>query len=160
MPAPLPASASGGNAREGFGTPVPADQATENVLPLQASVSRDPASVAAPRQSSARGPVRVSILMCTYNEEQTVMRAVGDVLTTKYPCEIELIVVDDGSTDASRRCSPSLTTAGSSCTAIAVTAARVRRCSQRLPLQRARISCRSTPTSSIRRRISPEWWPP
>ena len=100
MPAPLPASASGGNAQEGFGTPVPADQATENVLPLQTSVSRDPANVAAPRQPSARVPVKVSILMCTYNEEQTVMRAVGDVLTTKYPCEIELIVVDDGSTDA------------------------------------------------------------
>ncbi len=100
MPAPLPASASGGNAREGFGTPVPADQATENVLPLQTSVSRDPANVAASRQPFARVPVKISILMCTHNEEQTVMRAVADVLATKYPCEIELIIVDDGSTDA------------------------------------------------------------
>ena len=79
---------------------MPADQATENVLPLQTSASRAPANVAAPRQPYARVPVKISILMCAHNEEQTVMRAVGDVLTTKYPCEIELIIVDDGSTDA------------------------------------------------------------
>jgi dolichol-phosphate hexosyltransferase len=79
---------------------MPADQAMENVLPLQTPVSRDPANVAAPRQPFARVPVKISILMCPHNEEQTVMRAVGDVLTTKYPCEIELIIVDDCSTDA------------------------------------------------------------
>ena len=81
---------------------MPADQATENVLPLPASTDRDPGTVPASRQPSGSGsaPVKVSILMCAYNEEQTIMRAVGDVLTTKYPCEIELIVVDDGSTDA------------------------------------------------------------
>jgi len=42
---------------------------------------------------------KLSILMCAYNEEQTIMRAVAEVLEVRYPCEIELIVVDDGSTD-------------------------------------------------------------
>src|ERR1700683_4959713 len=37
--------------------------------------------------------------MPAYNEEQTVARAIEEVLQTKYPCDIELIVVDDGSTD-------------------------------------------------------------
>jgi glycosyltransferase involved in cell wall biosynthesis len=37
--------------------------------------------------------------MAAYNEERTVARAVSEVLTAEYPCEVELIVVDDGSTD-------------------------------------------------------------
>jgi len=37
--------------------------------------------------------------MPAYNEETTIARAVADILTTDYPCAIELIVVDDGSTD-------------------------------------------------------------
>jgi dolichol-phosphate hexosyltransferase len=45
-------------------------------------------------------PVTVSIVMCAYNEERTIVRAVNSVLSTHYPCEIQLIVVDDGSTDA------------------------------------------------------------
>jgi dolichol-phosphate hexosyltransferase len=42
----------------------------------------------------------VSILMCAYNEERTIVRAVREILNTDYPCNVELIVVDDGSTDA------------------------------------------------------------
>ena len=42
---------------------------------------------------------KLSILMCAYNEEQTIARAVRGVLEMSYPCDIELIVVDDGSTD-------------------------------------------------------------
>jgi dolichol-phosphate hexosyltransferase len=44
--------------------------------------------------------VKISILMCAYNEHKTIGRAVRDVLSTDYPCEVELIVIDDGSKDA------------------------------------------------------------
>ena len=44
--------------------------------------------------------VKLSILMCAYNEERTISRAVSEVLAVNYPCDMELIVVDDGSTDA------------------------------------------------------------
>jgi dolichol-phosphate hexosyltransferase len=46
--------------------------------------------------------VKLSILMPVYNEAPTIARAVEAVLSTDYPCEIELIVVDDGSTDGTR----------------------------------------------------------
>jgi glycosyltransferase involved in cell wall biosynthesis len=41
----------------------------------------------------------LSILMPVYNELATVERAIDDVLTTELPLPIELVVVDDGSTD-------------------------------------------------------------
>jgi glycosyltransferase involved in cell wall biosynthesis len=41
----------------------------------------------------------LSIVMPVYNESQTIVRAVGRVLAIDYPCPMELIVVDDGSTD-------------------------------------------------------------
>jgi dolichol-phosphate hexosyltransferase len=44
--------------------------------------------------------IKVSILMCAFNEQRTIGRAVRDVLAVDYPCEVELIVVDDGSIDA------------------------------------------------------------
>ena len=44
--------------------------------------------------------VKLSILMPAYNEENRVIKAVAEILGTCYPCDIELIVVDDGSTDA------------------------------------------------------------
>lgn len=44
--------------------------------------------------------VKLSILMPVFNEERTIMQAVEEVLQTPYPCDFELIVVDDGSTDA------------------------------------------------------------
>ncbi len=37
--------------------------------------------------------------MPAYNEERTIGNAVTSVLSTKYPCDYELIVIDDGSTD-------------------------------------------------------------
>lgn len=51
------------------------------------------------RARDARG-VRLSILMPAYNEERTILEAVSSVLRAEFPCECELIVVDDGSTDA------------------------------------------------------------
>ena len=44
-------------------------------------------------------PFKLSILMAVYNEEKTIVRAVEEVLTADCPCEIELIIVDDGSSD-------------------------------------------------------------
>jgi glycosyltransferase involved in cell wall biosynthesis len=52
-----------------------------------------------PRPSFDGSSVKLSILMPVYNEESTVLRAVAEILGANYPCEIELIVVDDGSTD-------------------------------------------------------------
>jgi glycosyltransferase involved in cell wall biosynthesis len=44
-------------------------------------------------------PLKLSILMPAYNEEDTIARAADEILNADYPCDIELIVVDDGSTD-------------------------------------------------------------
>jgi glycosyltransferase involved in cell wall biosynthesis len=41
----------------------------------------------------------LSIIMAAYNEEDTIARAVQEILTSEFPCDIELIVVNDGSTD-------------------------------------------------------------
>jgi len=43
--------------------------------------------------------LKVSIVMCAYNEEERISQAIWEVLQAEYPCEMELIVVDDGSTD-------------------------------------------------------------
>jgi dolichol-phosphate hexosyltransferase len=45
--------------------------------------------------------VRLSILMPVYNESATLLQAMKRVLDVHYPCEIELVAVDDGSTDNS-----------------------------------------------------------
>jgi glycosyltransferase involved in cell wall biosynthesis len=44
----------------------------------------------------------LSILMPVYNERERVERAITEVLQTELPSELELIVVDDGSTDGTR----------------------------------------------------------
>jgi glycosyltransferase involved in cell wall biosynthesis len=44
----------------------------------------------------------LSILMPVYNERERVERAIAEVLSTELPSEIELIIVDDGSTDGTR----------------------------------------------------------
>jgi len=46
--------------------------------------------------------VKLSILMPVYNERATLAAAVKDVLDVPFPCEIELVIVDDGSTDGTR----------------------------------------------------------
>ena len=43
--------------------------------------------------------VRLSIVMPAYNEERTIVHALGRVLAVAYPCSVEVIVVDDGSQD-------------------------------------------------------------
>src|SRR5271167_2824671 len=56
---------------------------------------------AAPYRSTQRTHM-LSILMPVYNERERVERAIEEVLQTELPTEIELIVVDDGSTDGTR----------------------------------------------------------
>jgi dolichol-phosphate hexosyltransferase len=43
--------------------------------------------------------VSLSILMPVYNEERTILEAISSVLRADLPCESELIVIDDGSSD-------------------------------------------------------------
>jgi len=47
-----------------------------------------------------RPRVKLSILMPVYNEERTLRAVIEEVLSESYPVEIELCVVDDGSTDS------------------------------------------------------------
>jgi dolichol-phosphate hexosyltransferase len=56
--------------------------------------------------------MKLSILMPVYNELATLDSAVKEVLNVDYPCEIELIVVDDGSTDGTRDLYPAITSDG------------------------------------------------
>ncbi|MGC5032453.1 glycosyltransferase family 2 protein [Micromonospora sp. DT229] len=43
--------------------------------------------------------MKLSILMPVYNEEERIGDALKQALAVEYPCEIELVVVDDGSRD-------------------------------------------------------------
>jgi glycosyltransferase involved in cell wall biosynthesis len=43
--------------------------------------------------------VKLSILMPVYNEEARLSEALKQALAVDYPCEVELVVVDDGSQD-------------------------------------------------------------
>jgi dolichol-phosphate hexosyltransferase len=52
--------------------------------------------------------VKLSILMPVYNEHATLASAVKDVLNVNFPCDFELVIVDDGSTDGTRELYPSL----------------------------------------------------
>jgi glycosyltransferase involved in cell wall biosynthesis len=43
--------------------------------------------------------VKLSILMPVYNEVETVATVIKRVLEVQYPCDVELVIVDDGSRD-------------------------------------------------------------
>src|SRR3954467_10719264 len=55
------------------------------------------------REATPQREVKLSFLMPVLNEERTIADAIEAVLSASYPCEIELIVVDDGSTDVTPR---------------------------------------------------------
>jgi glycosyltransferase involved in cell wall biosynthesis len=59
-----------------------------------------PHQAGTPRFARRDKRIKLSILMPAYNEERTLASAIEAVLATEYPCEIELVVVDDGSRDA------------------------------------------------------------
>jgi dolichol-phosphate hexosyltransferase len=44
-------------------------------------------------------PFKLSILISTCNDKESIVQAITEILKIDYPCAIELIVVDDGSTD-------------------------------------------------------------
>lgn len=46
--------------------------------------------------------------MPVFNEHATLASAIKEVLNVNFPCEIELVIVDDGSTDGTRDLYPSL----------------------------------------------------
>jgi len=46
------------------------------------------------------GAVKLSILMPVYNEARTVQAVVKRVLDVDFPCPVEVVIVDDASTDA------------------------------------------------------------
>ena len=54
-------------------------------------------------------PVTLSILMPVYNEARTLAAAVEQVLGVDYPCPIELVLVDDGSSDGTAKVLAGLT---------------------------------------------------
>jgi len=55
-----------------------------------------------PPGGSARycAAMKLSVLMPVYNEADTVSVALKRVLEVDYPCEVEVVLVDDGSADA------------------------------------------------------------
>lgn len=66
------------------------------VLEDAARLTRPPRITPSPQVAPA---LKLSIIMATFNEEQTISRAIDEVLSVEFPCQIELIIVDDGSTD-------------------------------------------------------------
>jgi dolichol-phosphate hexosyltransferase len=46
--------------------------------------------------------VKLSVLMPVYNEQKTLAAAVKRVLDVAYPCDVELVIANDGSTDGTR----------------------------------------------------------
>jgi len=95
-----PASMSGEfTAAESPHLPAPPVFPREQPHPAWLTVS-DAAALPAQRSSPFHDqPLKLSILMAAYNEESTITRAIDEILEADCPCEIELIVVDDGSTD-------------------------------------------------------------
>lgn len=64
----------------------------------------DPRSAAADRAGRRRASrhadgLKLSIVMAAYNEAETIIEAIEEVLAVAYPCDMELLVVDDGSKD-------------------------------------------------------------
>jgi dolichol-phosphate hexosyltransferase len=52
--------------------------------------------------------MKLSVLVPVYNEAATITAAAKRILDVDYPCEMELVVVDDGSTDGTRELYPIL----------------------------------------------------
>jgi len=71
---------------------------------LPAELLYGPAEAGRPESIANRAHApKLSILMPVYNAEATVIRAINELLRVDYPCPVELIVVDDGSTDGTHK---------------------------------------------------------
>jgi len=128
---------------------VPVNLEPEGHPLLWPAITVGPAYLASRRPNTPGPPaVKLSILMCAYNEERTIARAISEVLAADYPCDMELIVVDDGSTDATSALLGHVNDPRVIIHRHPVTRARARHCGQLLPLPAVRTSCRSMRTSN------------
>jgi len=105
MSVPQPSDAYGtysnGGITERAHLAVPHNEMPNNTTSVDSTMARcRPFWGQSNRLASNAISIKLSILMCAYNEERTIMQAITEVLAADYPCEMELIVVDDGSTDA------------------------------------------------------------
>jgi glycosyltransferase involved in cell wall biosynthesis len=66
---------------------------------LQAAESQAAVKLTSRRLSRRRIDIKLSIIMAAYNEQETLEQAIDELLSVEYPCDMELIVVDDGSMD-------------------------------------------------------------
>jgi glycosyltransferase involved in cell wall biosynthesis len=82
----------------GCDTPPARQQSMAIDLPARSFLQEVPETAEADEDEVPK--LKISILMCAFNEEKTISRATREVLRQEYPCEIELVVVDDGSSDA------------------------------------------------------------
>lgn len=62
-------------------------------------ISPTPKTAVSQREPVNSHELFLSLVMPAYNEGKKIKHAVTHVLTATYPCRVELIVVDDGSTD-------------------------------------------------------------
>lgn len=62
-------------------------------------ISREGPALTSHETAPRHGVAKLSVVMPVYNEERTVEEAVTDVLSVELGCPLELIVVDDGSSD-------------------------------------------------------------
>jgi glycosyltransferase involved in cell wall biosynthesis len=87
----------------GAGATPPAPLAA--LTPSQRSARQHPPALCRPALGAAghgRRPLKLSIIMATYNEAETLAQAIEEVLEVEYPCDMELLVIDDGSSDATQ----------------------------------------------------------
>jgi len=90
-----------GDETESIHQSAPVGLAPEDITPRWSALMDGPALLTACHKMDPNATlVKLSILMCAYNEERTIVQAIDEVLAEDYPCDMELIVVDDGSTDA------------------------------------------------------------
>ncbi len=100
MAAIQPQGNSGNNSsRHPIGSGIPRQRIGNGATASTKSSAPDQASVPDQAMSFNSPPIKLSILISAYNEEDTIARVIQDVLQVNMPCGFELIVVDDGSTD-------------------------------------------------------------
>ena len=76
--------------------PTTRPQRSDQVIPDPRLATRDRAGQRSSRHAAG---LKLSIVMAAYNEAETITEAIEEVLAVAYPCDMELLVVDDGSKD-------------------------------------------------------------
>src|SRR6266702_8569367 len=57
------------------------------------TVARTPRLAASRNRGRRVPPLKLSVIMAVYNEQDTIEEAVSELLEVEYPCDIELIVI-------------------------------------------------------------------